>query len=544
MIKTGLEHLIDNHPEWLFGKRLGLLCNPASADREFRHARILINERFPGQLRALYSPQHGFFAEKQDNMIESAHLRDPILDIPVFSLYAKTRIPTKKMFEPIDVLLCDLQDVGTRVYTFVYTLSYCMESAKKFGKKIVVLDRPNPIGGLRVEGNLLSPEYASFVGRYSIPMRHGLTIGELARLFNDHFGIGCDLEVIPMKGWDREMMFSDTGLPWIAPSPNLPTPISAMVYPGQVLWEGTNISEGRGTTQPFEIFGAPFIDTEKILSFLGGNRLPGIILRPLAFEPTSNKWQGKLCRGFQIHITDPKTYTPYLTTLKLLQAILHLYPKDFQWKQPPYEYEAEKMPMDLLIGDQKIRTRIESFENIDDIAASWQPELDVFEAIRRKYWLYGREESLQTGEVLIYTDGACSGNPGPAGIGVLMHFDDHEKEISEYIGLATNNIAELKAIQAGLMAVKNKNMPVKLFTDSGYAHGLLTRGWKAKANTELVEEIRKLMKQFKELKLIKVEGHAGNAGNERADKLATASIRKAAASIKKESCIREGSGLF
>jgi uncharacterized protein YbbC (DUF1343 family)/ribonuclease HI len=526
MIQTGLENLIENPPAWLFGKRLGLLCNPASTDREFRHARILINERFPGQLKVLYSPQHGFFGEKQDNMVESAHLTDPMLGIPVFSLYGKTRIPAKKMFEPMDVLLCDLQDAGTRVYTFVYTLSYCMEAAKRFGKTVVVLDRPNPLGGMIVEGNLLSPEYASFVGRYPIPMRHGLTIGELARMFNDRFGIGCELEVIPMKLWCRDMMYSDTGLPWIAPSPNLPSPVSALVYPGQVLWEGTNVSEGRGTTQPFEIFGAPFMDTEKMLSFLGGNRLPGIILRPLAFEPTSNKWQRKLCRGFQIHITDLKEYKPYMTTLKLLQAVLYHHSKEFEWKQPPYEYEFEKLPIDLLIGDPKIRQHIELFENIEDIERAWQKELDEYDAIRRKYEIY-RQGELSQYAICIYTDGACSGNPGPAGIGVFIRFKGHEKEISEYIGPATNNIAELKAIQIGLLSVKDRSVPVRLFTDSGYAYGLLVDDWKAKANTELVESVRKLIKQFRDLKLVKVEGHAGNAGNERADKLATEAVRKA-----------------
>ena len=267
-VQTGLESFLDSPPKRVANARLGLLCNPASVDRNLNHARFLIDRRFPGKLTALYSPQHGFFAEKQDNMIESTDIMDPVLKIPVFSLYGNTRIPSEETLDSIDVLLVDLQDVGTRVYTFIYTLSYCLEAAKAFDKKIVVLDRPNPINGLTVEGNCLNPAWRSFVGRYPLPMRHGLTIGELAQLFNDHFEIGCDLTVIPMKGWKRSMFFQQTGLPWVAPSPNLPSPVSAMVYPGQVIWEGTNVSEGRGTTLPFELFGAPYINPEKISTFI------------------------------------------------------------------------------------------------------------------------------------------------------------------------------------------------------------------------------------------------------------------------------------
>ncbi|MDP3284720.1 MAG: DUF1343 domain-containing protein, partial [Desulfobacterales bacterium] len=271
---------------------------------------------------------------------------------------------------------------------FIYTMSYCLEAAKRFGRKVVILDRPNPIGGAAVEGNCLLPEYTSFVGRYPIPMRHGLTIGELALLFNNHFGIDCDLEVVPMKGWKRTMFFNDTGLPWIPPSPNLPTPISAAVYPGQVILEGTNISEGRGTTQPFEIFGAPFINTAKIISALGGKKLPGIMLRPVAFEPTSNKWQGERCEGFQIHITDPVKYKPYLSTLKLLHAIYLHHRNEFRWKSPPYEYEFDKYPVDLITGNPSIRMAIEKADRIDDIEKTWQTELEEYLDISRKYHLY------------------------------------------------------------------------------------------------------------------------------------------------------------
>ncbi|MDH3575117.1 MAG: DUF1343 domain-containing protein [Desulfobacteraceae bacterium] len=387
-VQTGLENFIASPPKWIFRNRIGLLCNPASVDPNFCHASELIHRRFPDQLKALYSPQHGFFSEKQDNMIESDDTIHPTFQIPVFSLYGKTRIPDKKMLDPIDILLIDLQDVGTRVYTFIYTMSYCLEAAKKFGKKVVVLDRPNPVNGRMIEGNLLTPECASFVGRYPIPMRHGLTIGELSLLFNNDFGIGCDLDVIPMQGWKRDMFFTDTGLPWIPPSPNMPSPVTALVYPGQVLWEGTNVSEGRGVTLPFEIFGAPFFNTKRLLSTMGENELPGIKLRPVVFEPTFNKWSGKACNGFQIHITDPYEFKPYITALKLLHAVIFHHSNMFQWKRTPYEYEFEKLPIDLIIGDKKIRQRIESLDDIYAIEKSWIKDLKAFAETSKKFHLY------------------------------------------------------------------------------------------------------------------------------------------------------------
>ncbi len=387
-IQTGLESFIEDPPKWVFGNRIGLLSNPASVDKRFRHARELINEKFPGQLTTLYSPQHGFYAERQDNMIESDDMIDPLLKIPVFSLYGQTRIPHKEMFDPIDILVIDLQDAGTRVYTFIYTMSFCLEAAKKFNKKVIVLDRPNPISGTMIEGNCLSPDFTSFVGRFPIPMRHGLTIGELSLLFNNSFGIGCTLEVIPMKGWKRSMYFHDTGLPWIPPSPNLPTLTSAITYAGQVLWEGTNVSEGRGTTLPFEMFGAPFIDTRKVLSTLAKNKISGVKLRETVFEPTSNKWKGIQCKGFQIHITNLYEYKPYITTIKLLQTIIFLYKDHFEWKPPPYEYEFNRLPIDLIIGDKNIRRRIENFDEIDAIEESWKGALEKYVKISREFHLY------------------------------------------------------------------------------------------------------------------------------------------------------------
>ncbi len=390
-VKSGLEVLLENPPAWIAGQRIGLLCNPASIDAKLRHARHLIHERFPDQLTALFFPQHGLYSEKQDNMIESEDCLDPLLDIPAFSLYGKTRKPDKRMFDNIDVLIVDLQDVGTRVYTFTSTLSYCIQAAQRFDKKVLVLDRPNPVGGLKVEGNCLALDCRSFVGRYPIPMRHGLTMAEFARLINEQFGLSCDLTWVPMSGWKRYMNFADTGLPWVAPSPNLPTPSSAAVYPGQVVWEGTQVSEGRGTTLPFEYFGAPYILPEKILAYLDVQTLPGVILREVAFEPTSNKWQGSLCRGFQLHILDPSVYQPYETSLRLLQAVIAVHPESFAWKQPPYEYEFERRPIDLIIGDTDTCRRLESLENPVTIFQSWQPMLDQYRAMSKQYYLYGDE---------------------------------------------------------------------------------------------------------------------------------------------------------
>jgi uncharacterized protein YbbC (DUF1343 family) len=311
-----------------------------------------------------------------------------MLGIPVFSLYGETRIPTADMLAPVDTLLVDLQDAGTRVYTFIYTLSYCMEAAARLGKRVVVLDRPNPVGGAAVEGNLLSPGFASFVGRFPIPMRHGLTIGEIARLFNEHFGIGCDLAVVPMAGWRRSMLFRETGLPWVAPSPNLPTPESALVYPGQVIWEGTHVSEGRGTTQPFELFGAPYIDTDRLFGAFGGAHPAGAVLRPCCFEPTANKWAGQVCRGFQIHVTDPGRYRPYGTTLRLLQAVLACHGDLFEWKAPPYEYEYERMPIDLILGDGEVRRRIERQDDVGKMERRWAEDLDAYADVSREVILY------------------------------------------------------------------------------------------------------------------------------------------------------------
>jgi uncharacterized protein YbbC (DUF1343 family) len=253
---------------------------------------------------------------------------------------------------------------------------------------VVVLDRPNPVGGELIEGNVLQDDCRSFVGLYPLPMRHGLTFGELARLLNEEYGIGAELTVVPMGGWRRRMLFADTGLPWVFPSPNMPTPVTALVYPGQVIFEGTNISEGRGTTLPFEIFGAPFVEPREILASLAGVALPGCHLRPLAFEPTANKWAGQCCRGFHLHVTEAASFMPYRTTLALLQAFMRCYPSEFALKQPPYEYEYERLPLDLILGDANLRQRLAQGDDLLGLEQDWQADLSRFEQIRRKYFLY------------------------------------------------------------------------------------------------------------------------------------------------------------
>ena len=387
-ITLGIERLLVDPPAWLEGKRIGLLCNQASTDASFVHSRDLIRHAFPGRLTCIFTPQHGFFAEKQDNMIESDHCVDSVSGLPVFSLYADKRRPLKSMCDHFDVLLIDLVDVGTRVYTFLYTVAYCMEAAAEFGKKVVVLDRPNPIGGEGIEGNLLQEDCSSFVGLYPIPMRHGMTLGELALMINSRFGVNADLEVISMQGWKRSMLFRETGLPWVFPSPNMPTPETALVYPGQVIWEGTNISEGRGTTLPFELFGAPFFSHGRILKRLEEVSLPGCMLRPVVFEPTSNKWSGKACSGFHLHVTDPLRFRPYRTTLALLQAAMLEFPEDFACTEPPYEYEYERLPLDLILGDRSVLQSLKDGVHVLELEKGWEEDLKEFSEMRRKYLLY------------------------------------------------------------------------------------------------------------------------------------------------------------
>jgi uncharacterized protein YbbC (DUF1343 family) len=354
-VTIGLENCLANAPDILCGARFGLLANQSSVDRRFRCAHDLLDEAFPGKLKALFSPQHGFHGEDQDNMIETADGHHRKLGIPIHSLYAESRKPTARSLDGLDCLVVDLQDVGTRVYTYVWTLSYCLEACAEQAVPVVVLDRPNPLGGRRAEGPRLQTAYASFVGRAPVPMAHGLTLGEMARYLNGSMGIGATLEVVPMTGWRREMTYGDTGWRWIPTSPNLPRLEGVGLYPGMVLVEGTNLSEGRGTTTPFEIVGAPFIDPYVLADALAEWDLPGVTFRPLTFKPTFQKWQGRPCGGVFVHVLDGSAFRPYRSAVVLLGCIRHLWPEAFQWLPPPYEYEREKMPIDILSGGCELR---------------------------------------------------------------------------------------------------------------------------------------------------------------------------------------------
>lgn len=386
-VQLGIDNLLATSPSWLRRARVGLLANQASVDGTLRHTRDRLL-RGAARLTALFAPQHGYFGELQANMIESDNAVDAELGLPIFSLYGKTRRPTPEMLAHIDVLVIDLQEVGTRVYTFGTTLALCLEACRDAGVKVALLDRPNPIGGDRIEGNILDVERRSFVGHFPIPMRHGLTMAEMARLYNDAFGIGAPLEVWPLKGWHRSMLYRHTGLHWVAPSPNLPTPESALVYPGQVILEGTNLSEGRGTTTPFELWGAPYLKVRRVLHHLADARLGGLVLRPAYFQPTFDKWAGRGCGGFQVHITDPDRYRPYTTSLTLVQAVLATHPEDFSWTVPPYEYELHHLPIEIILGSVDLHKHLERNVPVVELERTWEPEVEDYGKLRAPYLLY------------------------------------------------------------------------------------------------------------------------------------------------------------
>jgi uncharacterized protein YbbC (DUF1343 family) len=385
-VVLGFERLLD--AKTLAGRRVGLVCNPASIDGELRHVSDRLVADPDVRLTALFGPQHGFRSDVQENMIESGHGRDELRQVPVYSLYSETREPTTEMLSGLDVLVIDLQDVGTRIYTYIYTMANCLRAARRHGLKVIVCDRPNPIGGVAIEGPMLEPGFESFVGLYPIPMRHGMTIGELARLFNDHFGIGADLEVVPMGGWRRGMYADETGLPWVLPSPNIPTLDTAVVYPGTVLFEGTNVSEGRGTTRPFELIGAPWMKAERCADALNRMDLPGVRFRPAVFEPTFHKHARTTCGGCQIHVLDRSVFRPVEAGVALLGAFRAAGPEHFAWREPPYEYEHEKPPIDILAGSSDLRQQIEAGASIREIATSWRPAVDRFEQLRRSFLAY------------------------------------------------------------------------------------------------------------------------------------------------------------
>lgn len=387
-VVLGLERLLGDRRDLLRGERVGLVCNQATVDHSFRHAADLVHGHADIRLTTLFGPQHGIRGDVQDNMVETGHTTDRATGLAVYSLYSETREPTARMLEDVDVIVVDLQDVGCRIYTFVYTMAHCMRVARTLGKRVVVCDRPNPIGGEKVEGNVLDPAYASFVGLYPLPTRHGMTSGELARLFNDAFGIGCELEVVPMEGWSRAHWMDDTDAPWVMPSPNMPTLDTATVFPGAVHLEGTQMSEARGTTRPFELVGAPYIEPEAYGRRLNDLGLAGVYFRPTVFQPTFQKHAGTSCGGVQIHVLDRERFEPVKAGIAIVKIAYDMYTDQFRWKVPPYEYVFDKNPFDVIAGTSAVREAIESGRSLEEMTGSWRAGEEAFRRQRQKYLLY------------------------------------------------------------------------------------------------------------------------------------------------------------
>ena len=365
----------------LKGLRLGLITNYTGVDRELKSTIDILNE--VGELTCMFSPEHGVRGDFQAGAQVPDYV-DEKTGVKVYSLYGDKKKPTKDMLRNVDPLVFDIQDVGARFYTYLYTMSYSMEAAKEFGKKFIVLDRPNPLGGMKVEGAILDTAFSSFVGMYPIPTRYGLTIGEIARLFNSEFDIGCDLEVIELEGWKRDMYFDDTDLNFIAPSPNIPTIDTALVYIGTCLFEGTNVSEGRGTTQPFQTIGAPWIDGEKLAQDLNAMNLKGVKFRPHYLTPTFSKHEGELCKGIQIHVRDRETIEPFKVGVAIVHNLASNY-EEFEFL-PPYR-EGGRQFFDLLAGTDKLRESIIS-GNVDEFFESIDKDLEEFQKVREKYIIY------------------------------------------------------------------------------------------------------------------------------------------------------------
>ncbi|MDR1038834.1 MAG: DUF1343 domain-containing protein [Deltaproteobacteria bacterium] len=385
-VQTGLSVFLRSHCDGYRGKSLGLLCNQASVGPDLRHALELADSAMPGTIKAVFSPQHGLYGAMQDNMEESPHSRLPD-GRPVWSLYGEGRVPEPRMLEGLDAVVCDLQDVGVRVYTFAQTLFGVMDACAAQDIEVVVLDRPNPSGGLVMEGAILSPEFMSFVGMTPVPLMHGFTLAEHAVFRNAASEAPCRLTVVPMIGWERGMDFSATGLPWVMPSPNLPTPDSASVYPGSVIFEGTNLSEGRGTSRPFQLIGAPYADRDALAARLDAMKVPGTFFRPVEFKPMFGKWAGEICRGVEIHPVDPM-FKPFRSALSLLEAVLRLWPDDFALKDPPYEYEFARRPIDLIMGCEDLFNDLAAGVSAEEICFNLEPPVRAFDRRRTDSLLY------------------------------------------------------------------------------------------------------------------------------------------------------------
>lgn len=393
-VHVGLERLTAKDTQaW---GRCGLLSNQASVTADFRPAWAVARDLLGTRLTSLFGPQHGFAGTAQDNMIETTHTRHIATGLPVFSLYSETREPTAEMLASLDTLIVDLQIVGCRIYTWKSTIGGCLRAAKRHGKRIVVLDRPNPLGGVLLEGRMLDDDAQSFVGQFAMPMRHGLTAAEAAKYFNAT--IGANLEVVSLEGWQPDSYWCDLGRPWVLTSPNLPTPDPVYVYPGTVMLEGTNISEGRGTGLPFQLIGAPYIkqggDVIRRMQQLIGD-FPGLHIREAAFEPTSQKWKGQVCNGVQLHVQDPRAVRSFKMTLALIKAFMDVGEgaQAFAWKDPPYEYDYETLPIKLIVGSRAVEQHL-SRDRFDPRDAFWDAGIPEYIKAVEPYLMYPRKMRL------------------------------------------------------------------------------------------------------------------------------------------------------
>jgi uncharacterized protein YbbC (DUF1343 family) len=387
-VRTGLDRSLAEEAGRLRGRKLGVLAHPASVDGALRHAVDLLIAH-GADLRVLFGPEHGLLGEAQD--MEPADDSPSPWGIPVRSLYgraADSLRPRAEWLQGLDALVVDLQDVGARYYTFVYTMALCMEACREEGTEVIVLDRPNPIGGEAVEGGRVHPGYDSFVGLYPLVHRHGMTVGEVALWLHGEHGVGARPSVVTLEGWRRAMYFEETGLPWVPPSPNMPTPETALVYPGMCLLEGTELSEGRGTTRPFEVFGAPFVEPRRLAETLGALELPGVVFRPCWFKPTFQKHAGVRCGGVQVHVIDRAAFRPYRTGVACLWAVRRLWPEAFRWRERAYEFVADRPAIDLLAGSDRLRRALDAGAPLGEIEASWREEEAAFREARARYLLY------------------------------------------------------------------------------------------------------------------------------------------------------------
>ncbi|MDZ7634980.1 MAG: DUF1343 domain-containing protein [Bacteroidales bacterium] len=388
-VLSGLDVVSSRIPSQLRGKIIGILCHSSSITRDYRFITEVFGSDSGCRLAALFGPQHGISGQTQDNMIEWESTTDPVLGIPVHSLYGEHRRPTPRMLAGLEALVVDLQDVGARLYTYIWTVKLCMEACAEAGIPVFILDRPNPIGRVRADGPVLREEYFTFVGGASIPLCHRMTLGEMAVWIREKHIPGCELHVIRAKGWRRNLLYHETGLPWVLPSPNMPTPQTALVYPGIVLAEALNLSEGRGTVIPFELTGAPFISSHRLLSELRSRKIQGCSFRLHDFIPTFHKITGKYCRGIQIHVTDASSFRPVATALHLFDAIKKTSPAgSMTFNPPPYEYEYRLMPFDILSGDGRMREVLEKGLSLSDEIARWDASIAEFTGEFRHLALY------------------------------------------------------------------------------------------------------------------------------------------------------------